>query len=303
LTRRSAIGRFAAAGAATAGLGLSHATARSASQITLSRGPIEKGTHAMTDATPESRPAPLTVVLVHGAFADASGWAGVIERLQDAGVAVSAPANPLRGVEHDAAYVASFIEQIPGAVLAVGHSYGGMVVSNAAARAKNAVGVVYVAGFAPEEGESLTDIEVDSRDSVLNTSLLPLQYPNGQDAEPAVELVIDPAKYHEAFAADLPQHVTATMSAFQRPASAFAFSEKSGTPAWKTLPAWALIPTGDRAAGTDVLRTMAARAGATTVEIEGSHAIMISQPQAVTDLILLAVNNVTYPPYMEGEAA
>lgn len=257
----------------------------------------------MTDATPEARPAPLTVVLVHGAFADASGWAGVIERLQDAGITVSAPANPLRSVAHDSAYIASLFNQIPGPVLAVGHSYGGMVITNAAAQAPNVVGLVYVAGFAPDEGESLTDIEVDSRDSVLATSLLPLQYPTGQGAETAVELVIDPAKFHEAFAADLPRSETMVMAAFQRPAAALAFAEPSGVPAWKTMPAWAVVPTGDKAAGSDVLRTMATRADATTIEIEGSHAIMISQPQAVADLILLAVNSVTFGPYVEGEAA
>jgi len=102
----------------------------------------------MSDATP-------TVVLVHGAFADASSWSGVIERLQGKGVTVIAPANPLRGVAHDSAYTAAVFEQIDGPVLAVGHSYGGAVITNAATDAKNVVGLVYVAAFAPEEGETL----------------------------------------------------------------------------------------------------------------------------------------------------
>jgi pimeloyl-ACP methyl ester carboxylesterase len=291
LSRRAAVGRLAggAAVAITAtGFGTSRAGAFS---MRASSAHLEKGI-TMTDATPATGIAP-TVVLVHGAFADASGWAGVIERLQAAGIPVVAPPNPLRGVTHDAAYIASALNQIPGPVLAVGHSYGGMVISNAAAQAKNAVGVVYVAGFAPDEGESLGDIEVDSRDSVLNSSLLPLQYPTGPGSEPAIEFVIDPAKYHDAFAADLPMEETVVMAAFQRPCAELAFSEKSGVPAWKTLPAWAVVPTGDKAAGSDVLRAMATRAGAAITEIDGSHAIMISQPQVVTDVILQAINTVS----------
>ena len=117
--------------------------------------------------------APLTVVLVHGAFADASSWNGVIQRLQAAGMQVTAPANPLRGIAIDSAYIASLLNQIPGPVLAVGHSYGGAVISNAATAASNVVGLVFVAAFAPEEGERLMDVEGGSKDSVLNTALVP----------------------------------------------------------------------------------------------------------------------------------
>src|SRR5260370_40055836 len=114
---------------------------------------------------------PLTVALVHGAFVDASSWNGIIQRLQAAGVRVTAPANPLRGIAADSAYIASAFEQIPGRVLAVGHSYGGAVITNAATRARNVVGLVYVAAFAPEEGERLGEVEATSKDSVLNTAL------------------------------------------------------------------------------------------------------------------------------------
>jgi pimeloyl-ACP methyl ester carboxylesterase len=148
-----------------------------------------------------SRP---TVVLVHGGFADASSWNDVVERLQAEGVQVTAPANPLRGIAIDSAYIASFLDQIPGPVLAVGHSYGGAVITNAATRANNVVGLVHVAAFAPDEGESLTDIESNSRDSVLLPALDALQYPTGQGEETAVEFAIKPANYHDAFAADLP---------------------------------------------------------------------------------------------------
>jgi len=234
-----------------------------------------------------------TIVLVHGAFADASSWNGVVEQLQQQGCTVVAPANPLRGIAADAAYVASTIAQIPGPVLAVGHSYGGAVITNAAAKTDNVVGLVYVAAFAPDEGETLGGIEADSKDSVLNTALLQLQYPTGQDSETAVEFAIDPAKFHDAFAADLPPEQTAVMAATQRPVAALAFSEPNGAPAWKTLPSWAVVATGDKAAGSDVVRSMAQRAGAEIVEVEGSHVIMISQPQAVTDLLLKAVRAVS----------
>src|SRR5919206_4950973 len=136
---------------------------------------------------------PLTVVLVHGAFADASSWTQVIERLQAAGVQVIAPANPLRGISIDSAYLASVFDQIPGPILAVGHSYGGAVITNAATRARNVVGLVYVAAFATDEGERLNDAESTSKDSVLSAALVPLKYPTGQGTQTAMEFAINPA--------------------------------------------------------------------------------------------------------------
>lgn len=242
-----------------------------------------------------SNGAPLTVVLVHGAFADSSGWDGVVERLQAAGLQVIAPPNPLRGIAHDSAYIASFLEQVPGPVLAVGHSYGGAVITNAAARAKNVVGVVYVAAFAPEEDETLGEADSASRDSVLLSALAPFQYPTGDDGETAVEFAIDPAKFHDAFAADLPAEQTALMAVTQRPIAELAFSQPSGPPAWKRVPSWAVVATGDKAVGTDVVRSMAERAGATITEVEGSHAIMVSQPEAVAKVILTAAGAVERP--------
>lgn len=242
----------------------------------------------MSQTTPRAG-APPTVVLVHGAFAYASSWTGVIERLQKEGVQVTAPANPLRGISIDSAYIASVLDQIPGPVLAVGHSYGGAVITNAATKVKNVVGLVYVAAFATDEGERLSDAESTSKDSVLSTALVPLQYPAGQGAQTAVEFAINPASFRDAFAADLPAEQTALIAATQRPVAELAFSEPSGVPAWKTLPAWTVVATGDKAAGSDVIRSMAERAGATITEVEGSHVIMISQPQAVTDVIMRAV--------------
>ena len=236
---------------------------------------------AHTDGSP-------TVVLVHGAFADGSSWNGVIERLQTQGVKVTAPANPLRGTSSDSAYIASVLDQIPGPVVAVGHSYGGAVITNAASLAQNVVGLVYVAAFATEEGEKLGEAEGTSKDSVLSSALVPLQYPS-PGGEPGVEFAIHPERFRDAFAADLPEEETAVMAATQQPIVESAFSEPGGPPAWKQLPSWAVVATGDKAAGSDVVRSMAERAGARTTEVEGSHVIMISQPQAVADVILEAV--------------
>jgi pimeloyl-ACP methyl ester carboxylesterase len=232
---------------------------------------------------------PPTVVLVHGAFADSSSWNGVIQRLHTQGVPVTAAANPLRGISIDSAYVASLLEQTPGPVVAVGHSYGGAVTTNAAAQANNVVGLVYVAAFAPDEGERLGEATTASKDAVLNTVLVPLRYPAAGGSEPATEFAINPAGFHDAFAADLPADEAAVMAATQRPVAELAFSEPSGPPAWKNLPSWAIVATADKAAGTDVTRSMAQRAGATITKLDGSHVIMISQPQAVTDVILAAI--------------
>jgi pimeloyl-ACP methyl ester carboxylesterase len=230
----------------------------------------------------------VTVVLVHGAFADASSWYGVIERLQQKGVRVTAPANPLRGISIDSPYIAGVLEETEGPVIAVGHSYGGAVVSNAAKEAKNVVGLVYVAAFATEDGEALGAATASSKDAILSQALVQLHYPH--DGEQAVEFAVDPDKFRAAFAADLPEDQTAVMAATQRPIAELAFSEKNGAPAWKDLPSWAVVATADKAAGTDLVRSMAERAGATITEVQGaSHVVMVSQPQAVTDVILDAV--------------
>jgi pimeloyl-ACP methyl ester carboxylesterase len=229
-----------------------------------------------------------TVVLVHGAFADSSSWNGVIERLQAQGVPVVAAANPLRGIGIDSAYVASVFEQLPGPVVAVGHSYGGAVITNAASHADNVKGLVFVAAFAPDAGETLGEATGESKDSVLNSALVAHRYPV-PGGETAIEFTIDPAKARDTFAADLPAEQAALVAAIQRPVSELAFSEPTGDPAWRHLPSRAVVATADRAAGTDVVRSMAERAGAEITEIDGSHVIMVSQPQAVADVILEAV--------------
>ena len=244
--------------------------------------------------TEETQKDVATVVLVHGAFADGSSWSGVIERLQAKGVAVTAPANPLRGISADSAYLSSVLGQIEGPVILVGHSYGGAVITNAATDAANVVGLVYVAAFAPDEGEVLGAVSASSKDSVLNSALVPRQYPNA-DGGSATEFAIDPAKAREAFAGDLSDQQAALIAAVQRPIAELAFSEPNGPPAWKQKPSWAVVATGDKAAGTDIVRSMAERAGAHITELDGSHVIMISQPDAVTGVILDAVAAVGSP--------
>ena len=230
-----------------------------------------------------------TVVLVHGAFADSSSWNGVIQTLQESGVPVIAVANPLRGISADAAYLAERMREITGPVIAVGHSYGGAVIGNAAAQTDNVVALVYVAAFIPDVGEVLGDVAATSKDSVLMEAIVPhvLSAPDG--GQSGVEFSIDPAKFHATFAADLPEAVSAVMAVTQRPIAEKAFSEPTRGAGWKALPCWAVIAEPDLAAGTDVTRSMAERAGAKVTELAGSHVIMISQPLAVARVILEAV--------------
>ncbi len=234
-----------------------------------------------------------TVVLVHGAFADAASWAGVTALLLARGFSVLAPAVPLRGISIDSAYLASVISTIDGPVLAVGHSYGGAIITNAAARAINVAGLVYVAGFAPDVDESLRDAEGSSRDSAVAPALIRRTFPTGHGDETAVELYIAAKSFHRLFAEDLPESRAAVLASSQRPIAESAIAERSEAAAGAALPSWAVVATRDRVAGADVIRSMAHRADAEIVELDGSHAIMISQPQRVTDVILAAARAVS----------
>ena len=235
-----------------------------------------------------------TVVLVHGAFADASGWDSVIKRLQRDGYPVLAPANPLRGVSSDAAYISSFLDTVSGPIVLVGHSYGGAVITNAAVNHSNVKALVYVAAFIPDVGQTLAEL------TPLPGSLL---VPPGVPGHPATLILrpcppsscgagfdayIDPAVFHEIFAADLDAEKTAIMAATQRPASLVTLGEPSAAAAWRTIPAWALVATRDNAIGTANVRAMARHAGAQTVEVQASHSVMLSEPDAVVRLIRAA---------------
>jgi pimeloyl-ACP methyl ester carboxylesterase len=229
-----------------------------------------------------------TVVLVHGGFADASFWTPVIQELQARDLPVLAPANPLRGLAGDAEYIASFVNQIEGPVLLVGHSYGGAVISVAGAAADNVVGLVYVAAFILDEGESFGEVFAGFPDTPLLGAVRPGTYPL-PDGGTAVELSIAPELYRSAFAADLPSEQTEVLAVMQRPFAAI-FEDRAQAAAWKTLPSWAVVATADNAIHPDAERHMARRAGADTIEVEASHSIALSQPRAVVELITTAVD-------------
>jgi pimeloyl-ACP methyl ester carboxylesterase len=229
-----------------------------------------------------------TVVLVHGAFGDASGWAGVIKELDAAGVNVVAPPNLLRGLISDAAYITSFVKQLGGRTILVGHSYGGAVITQAGADAGNVAGLVYVNAFGPDAKESLGAIGARYADRGLGPALRQLTYPTGGD--PAVELYVDHDAFHEVICADVSADVARVLALTQRPVAASVFQEElTSTPAWKSLPSWAVISTGDHAINPEAERDMAQRANAETVETNGAHFIMVSQPSAVAELILRGV--------------
>jgi len=241
-------------------------------------------TSMASSQTKPSGPKP-TVVLVHGAFADASGWSDEIRHLQNDGYKVLAPANPLRSIAFDAAYIRSVLATISGPIVLVGHSYGGAVITNAASDNPNVKALVYIAAFAPDEGEPLGAANAGSKDSLLTLDALDIRpYPlpgggTGADAYIKVDL------FHEIFAADLPTPVTDVMAMTQRPLDAGVLQEPTHNPAWKTIPSWFLLPTEDRVIGTDAERAMAVRAGSQIVEVRASHAVLVSQPTKVTKLI------------------
>jgi pimeloyl-ACP methyl ester carboxylesterase len=222
-----------------------------------------------------------TVVLVHGAFADATGWSGVIERLQDDGYPVVAPANPLRSLSGDSAYIASVLDQTPGALVVVGHSYGGAVITNAAAGNPNVKALVYVDAFIPDVDENT--LALAGQDSRLPTAVEYKKFPPFGAND--IDVYINKDMFHDVFCADLPAETAAIMAAAQRPAAAATGAEPTTAAAWKTIPSWALIARQDRVITPDALRFMADRAGATTEEIDASHVSMISHPDAAADLI------------------
>ncbi|WTW98435.1 alpha/beta hydrolase [Streptomycetaceae bacterium NBC_01309] len=229
-----------------------------------------------------------TIVLVHGAFADASGWYPTITRLQKAGYTVIAPANPLRDLNGDSAYVSSVLDTIEGPVVLVGHSYGGEVITNAARGHDNVKALVYVAAFAPDQGETALRLAGQFPGSKLPESLIVRDYPLPEGG-PGKDGYIDPAKFREVFAGDLSASEARQMAAAQRPASVFGLDTPSGVPAWKSLPSWYVIPTADNVIPAAAQRFMADRADSRTVEVKGSsHVVMMSRPDAVVRQILAA---------------
>jgi pimeloyl-ACP methyl ester carboxylesterase len=234
-----------------------------------------------------STPSP-TIVLVHGAFADASSWSAVFDELKADGHPVLAPPVPLRGVVSDAAHLTSVIDQVDGPVVLVGHSYGGAVITVAGDHDK-VVALVYVAAYALDEGESLGQLQGRFPDSALAANLQFAPFPIA-GAPDGTDVSVVPSAFPDVFAADVPRAQTEFLAIAQRPLAASAFEEPAPAAAWKAKPSFGLIPTADTTINPEVHRFGFDRAGMTTVEVEGaSHAVALSQPKAVADLVRQAV--------------
>ena len=253
------------------------------------------GLASASPATQVAKPAgpKPTIVLVHGDWADASSWNAVVQRLQRQGFTVVAPPNPLRGPTSDAAYIASFLQTIPGPIVLVAHSYGGFVITNAATGNPNVKALVYIDAFVPDEGQTVGELAA------------------GSCVDPAtgVNVVISPGGvvdlylrtepnppytgFADCFANGVPRAQAALLAATQRPGAANQFVEPSGPPAWKTIPAWSLIGTADHVITPAQQQAMSSHAGAHITTVNAGHLSLITRPSAVTRIIDAAVDATT----------
>ena len=230
-----------------------------------------------------------TVVLVHGAYADASGYAGVIRKLQSRGVEVRAPMNPLRSLAFDADAIARYATTIKGPIVLVGHSYGGAVVSQAAPLVNDVIALVFLSAFALDQGESCASIQEPFPAPMLASAIVPSPY-DAPGAPGGPDLFIKISEFHQAFCADLPASVAAAMAVSQRPLSAAALTEKATIAGWKNLPTWYMVSEKDNAIPPDCERFMAKRMNANVESVRGgSHAAFIAQPDMAAGLILKAI--------------
>jgi pimeloyl-ACP methyl ester carboxylesterase len=227
-----------------------------------------------------------TVVFVHGAFADSSGFDGVMDRLRRAGYPVRAAPNRLVDLQTDAASVRGFLDSITGPKILVGHSYGGAVITQAASGDPDVKALVYVAAFALDRDELLSDLA----NRPVAHPLPPLPTVPVQstlaDGTTQTDIYLDPSHFRARFAGDLPRRVAADLAVTQPPTGAATFASKlTVEPAWKTIPSWYLVAKQDQAIAPDLERFMARRINAHTSQIDGSHAVYISQPEAVARLV------------------
>jgi pimeloyl-ACP methyl ester carboxylesterase len=226
-----------------------------------------------------------TVVLVHGAFADASGWNDVATRLLRDGYPVIAPPNPLRGLAADSAYLASILATVSGPIVLAAHSYGGMVITNAASGNQNVRALVYVAAFAPDQGDTLLGLQSQYPGSMLDEAALDIRpYGAGVDAYIRKEV------FRSVFAGDVPRGTTDLMWAGQRPADLRALQEPGGAPAWAAIPPWYLVARNDKVLPAAAQRFMAKRAGSRVSEVGASHVAMVSQPAVAAAVIRSAAD-------------
>ena len=252
-----------------------------------------RATAAGASAAGGRHPAKPAIVLVHGAWADASGWSSVISRLQRRGFTVYAPPNPLRGLPQDAAYVHQFLTQnaaLQGQpVVLVAHSYGGAVITNAAVGDPEVKALVYVDAFIPDQGETVGELLAAQPGSCLSAPGVfnPVPYPGGPPGD--VDLYLNPDRVPGCFATGVPASQAGVIAATQRPLAASASTEPSGPPAWKTIPSWAVIGTADQVIPPAELTFMAQRAGARITDVKAGHLSLITKAPVVTRVILQAV--------------
>ncbi|RDI64885.1 alpha/beta fold hydrolase [Nocardia pseudobrasiliensis] len=228
-----------------------------------------------------------TIVLVHGAFADSSSWNGVAERLRAQGHSVLAAANPLRGLDSDAAYIASVLDSVDGPVVLAGHSYGGSVITVAAQGKSNVTALVYIAAFIPAEGESALELTDKFPGSTLGPTTRPANYPLPEGGS-GTELYIRQDEFPAQFAADVDAAAAELMAVTQRPVALSALQQPAAAAAWRTVPSYALLTSDDRNIPVEAQRFMAERANAETVEIAASHAVSVSRPAEVAELVARA---------------
>ena len=236
-----------------------------------------------------------TIVLIHGAWADASSWTGVIERLGREGFTVTAPPNNLRGLGADAAYVRAYLETLSGPIVLVAHSYGGMVITNAAKGLPNVKALVYVDAFIPDEGQpavALTGAESALANAATDPQSLFKLAPYPGAPEGSVDTYLLAGTVTSSFAQDLSPDQQALITATQRPAALAGLGEPSGPPAWKDIPAWAVIGTQDRIITPGSQRQMAEHAKVQITEVDASHVSMVSHPDAIVEVILAAATQV-----------
>ncbi|WP_308402671.1 alpha/beta hydrolase [Streptomyces sp. AC550_RSS872] len=230
---------------------------------------------------------------MHGAFTDASSWAGVIRLLHTAGLTVRAPANPLRGLAQDAAYIRSVVRQIDIPVVLVGHGYGGAVITHAATDADNVVALCYVAALGLDAGECAVDITNRFAPMPVTDATVTVAIPRRFPADPDSELYIRKERFPQVYAADLLPRVADVLSVAQRPIAWSALTGRSGPPAWASKPSWYAIATADRMLNPAAQCFMAQRMAATAYLLDGSHAVVLSQPGAVAAMIREAVEQGT----------
>ena len=233
---------------------------------------------------PMKTPFEPTVVLVHGPFTDGSGFNGIIGELLGAGHFVVAPPNPLRSLAFDATAIANFVGAIDGSVVLVGHCYGGAVISQASATVANVAGLVYLAGFGLDIGESCSSVQQPFASSMLLRACYPTDY-DASGAPQGPDLYVGKDKYRQTMCADVPLVTAEAMCATQRPLTVAALTENATAAGWKTTPAWYLVSEHDNAVAPDCQRYMAERMNAVTRTIAGSHTAFIAQPVAAADLI------------------